>query len=287
LNGKLYVLGMQHKLYACSDTEELISWDMFSVPVRGSGLGTYNSNLVLAGGTSTNKVWVSDTGINWKPSLPPLQTRRYRPCLINTGSPEYLIIAGGFEDSRCKAVRNSTVLKVEVLVGKQWLSIQSLPKPYYYCLGPLIHDRILYLNLVDRSKDFISYIYCEMDALVKACANVSRMANPGPLWKELSGSEDVECCCLTSFRKKLIIIPNALVYWNSDWTSICARSPSSGSETSWISVGESPGGISAATHLPTGELVVVGVRDNRGALLKASTRGTYCCMCMHEVIPPS
>ena len=32
LNGRLYVLGMQHKLYACSNTEELISWDLYSVP---------------------------------------------------------------------------------------------------------------------------------------------------------------------------------------------------------------------------------------------------------------
>lgn len=279
LNGTLYVLGMQHKLYACSNTEELISWDLYSVPARGSGLGTYHSQLVLAGGSSTNKVWVSDKGINWKPSLPPLLTRRYRPCLVNTGSPEFLVIAGGFEDSRCKAVRKSTVLEVEVLVGKQWLSIQPLPKPYYYCLGPLVHNGILYLSLVDRSRDFISHIYCKMESLVAACTQVTPTSSKsGLVWKELTECGENASCCLTTFKDKLIAIPNLLIYWNYAGAAVSLYAhllSTSHVTSSWVNVGESLDGISAATLLPTGELVVVGFTNGRSALLKASTKGSY------------
>lgn len=293
LNGKLYVLGMQHKLYACSNTEELLSWDLYTVPARGSGLGTYRSQLVLAGGTSTNKVWVSDEGTNWSLSLPPMPTKRYRPCLVNTGSPEYLVIAGGFEDSRCKAERNSTVLEVEVLVGKKWLMIQPLPKPYYYCLGPLVHNGILYLNLVDRSKASISYIYCKMETLVGVCAEVSSHRTPknsGFEWKELTGHGEDTSCCLTAFKDKLIAlaIPNLLVYWDGGYTGIIplyAYLVSFSHEaSSWVNVGESLDGISAATYLPSGELVVVGFRNRQGVLLKASTRGMETAECGNSLI---
>lgn len=212
---------------------------------------------------------------------------------MNTGSPEYLVIAGGFEDSRCKAERNSTVLEIEVLVGKKWLMIQPLPKPYYYCLGPLVHNGILYLNLVDRSKASISYIYCKMETLVGVCAEVSSHRTPknsGFEWKELTGHGEDTSCCLTAFKDKLIAlaIPNLLVYWDGGYTGIIplyAYLVSFSHEaSSWVNVGESLDGISAATYLPSGELVVVGFRNRQGVLLKASTRGMETAECGNSLI---
>ena len=91
-------------------------------PSKGYGISTYRSQLVLVGGLdpttqqATNKVWVSDDGSKWESSLPPLPTARKDPLVVNTGSPEYLIVIGAEE-------RN-----VDVLMGEQWMSAQPLQK---------------------------------------------------------------------------------------------------------------------------------------------------------------
>jgi hypothetical protein len=65
-----------------------------------SGLSTYHSQLVLVGGQlngcPTNKVWVSDDGYSWNTSLPSMPTAREFPIVVNTGTPEYLLVAGGY-----------------------------------------------------------------------------------------------------------------------------------------------------------------------------------------------
>ena len=110
-----------------STDTELASWTSLSVPgdVVRFGLGTYHSQLVLAGGwiSSAKKcvtdVWASDGGTSWQQSesLPPLSMACSMPAIINTGSPEYLLVAGGYDSNLEPLVR------VDVLIEKQWVSL--------------------------------------------------------------------------------------------------------------------------------------------------------------------
>lgn len=55
---------------------------------------------MLLGGRNTatredpDEVWVSEDGTNWQQSLPPMSERRVWATALNTGSPEYLVVAG-------------------------------------------------------------------------------------------------------------------------------------------------------------------------------------------------
>ena len=91
-------------------------------PVNCSCLGLYPYHLPLpASGNITNKLWTSDTGIIWHPSLPPMPTRRYHSVAVNIGSdPECLVVAGGTNGSM-------NLDTVEVLVGEQWSTLERLP----------------------------------------------------------------------------------------------------------------------------------------------------------------
>ena len=82
---------------------ELTSWTLLkTAPVKLFSLSTYKSKLVMVGGREiaapgnpTNRLSWSNDGGNWHPLLPPMLTNRYLPAVINTISPEYLVVAGG------------------------------------------------------------------------------------------------------------------------------------------------------------------------------------------------
>jgi hypothetical protein len=121
-------------------------WKELDAPSYFSGLSTYHSQLVLVGGEisgrPTNKVWVSDDGYSWNTSLPPMPTARVWPGVVNTGTPEYLLVVGGHP---CEEV-------VEVLMEGQWW---SLPYTYYHGLAT-IHCGTLHIRAV----------YCDLQALL-------------------------------------------------------------------------------------------------------------------------
>ena len=78
-----------------------------NTPSKYFGLTTYQSKPVLVGGTTSrfsafNELWtLSDDRTEWvhTDALPPMPTARWSPSVVNAGTPECLIIAGG--TNRC------------------------------------------------------------------------------------------------------------------------------------------------------------------------------------------
>jgi hypothetical protein len=141
-----------------------------SLPSRHPGLSTYHSQLVFVGGQlsdgCTNKVWVSDDGCSWNStSLPPLPRAKAWPTVVNTGAPEYLLVAGGWPPSQ--------VLVVEVLMEGQWWTLPSLPSPFYHGCQSIVHNGNLYIDNV----------HCDLQALLASCGNPNRAA-PDNLWRK-------------------------------------------------------------------------------------------------------
>ena len=115
--------------------------------VTNFGLGTYHTQLVLVGGMNqsyevVSDVWVSKDGTEWRQSesLPPLPTPCQKPAVINTGSPEYLIVAGGYAEILLYKALDT----VFVIGDRQWFFVGHLPIPYGI-FKFTIHNGNLYL----------------------------------------------------------------------------------------------------------------------------------------------
>lgn len=128
---------------------DISSWNVIAtLPwVTEFALSTYHSKLVLVGGKEqsvfskcTNKLWASGDGINWQPSLPPMPTKRFSPVAVNTGDPEYLVVAGG-------VVPFSHMIAdvAEVWLGKEWATLQPLPLRYHN-IAHTLHNGNLFLG---------------------------------------------------------------------------------------------------------------------------------------------
>ena len=86
----------------------------------------------------TNELWTSDTGRDWQPSLPLMQTKRHRATALSIGSsPQYLVVAGGH------GTKDMPLNVVEVLVGEQWTTVDPIPKRCYSS-NLILHDENLY-----------------------------------------------------------------------------------------------------------------------------------------------
>ena len=160
------------------------------------GISTYRSQLVLVGGLdpstqqATNKVWVSDDGSKWEPSLPPLPTVHDYPMVVNTGSLEYLTVIGGcvqFKDG-------GTNVEVLVLIGEQWMSAHPIPllssQPPLFsrprrrgidCIAHTIHDKNLFIL-----RGWSSSLYCKLDSLLATANFESTSSPPESVWKEFA-----------------------------------------------------------------------------------------------------
>ena len=158
--------GSRGELHCCSTTD-LSSWTSLAVPgVKKFGLGTYRSQLVLVGGVNcTHKVvgdvWASEDGTKWQQSesLPPLPTPCQQPAVINIGSPEYLIVAGGYRNT----VQFRALDTISVLGEGQWFLVEHFPVPSG-SIKYTIYNGNLYL-----SGNIRSTCYCKVESLIAAC----------------------------------------------------------------------------------------------------------------------
>lgn len=277
LNSKLY-LGISNARRGPTGSLFVFSTDLKSwrrlrpLPCVFFGLSTYRSQLVLVGGLDleskrpTNKVWVSDDGVTpWQALLPPMQTKRCSPTVANTGDPEYLVVAGG------------SAREVEVLVGQQWVSIVPLPSVARAVNNTLHNGNLYFTASLPGPSNWV--VYCRLQALVNACANPGAITDPFGLWKLLptsynfGGFFDEASYTIASFGKHLILTreiddgPTVHVY--------CATTKS------WVHVGY----LADAFMLErsklfrvfptTRELAVIGMNDNKIAVMKGSVKGKH------------
>ena len=246
---------------------DLNSWSQVTTPTRFYGLTTYHSQVVLVGGEepdthmATNKLWTLKGGTNWEPSLPPMPTSRLYSSALNTGSPECLVVSGGFKGGFMNVV--------EILKDNEWLSVQPLPKTCS-CLKSTLHKGRLYL--MGGYEQGPSVFHCKLESLLNE-NYTQEMSHSSGLWSELQ--THLELSSPSSFANQLISTGGWLSGVHS--SEICAYSPHT---LSWLHVGNVPikSRRTATIVLPTGELVVLGgwgVSRKSNRVFKASLKGDY------------
>ena len=238
------------KLFMTNTVNKRLVWDVCRTPTERYALTTYHSQLVLVGGRDpftrepSNMLWTlsSDAGMNWQPSIQEMPTKRWGASAMNTGTPEYLVVAGGKE---CSVYELDTV---EVFTGKEWCTVDPLPQNccYHKCI---LHGGKYYL--CGGYPQNIAYC-CDIKSILKSCDQSG--INKAFVWSQFEFP--LKYSGLASFGQQLISIGGIT---NDSYRSpdIFALSPLS---QSWIHVGKLPIELDSAASivLPTGELVVIG-----------------------------
>ena len=259
----LYVGANDAKLFISKNATTPLVWDVCHTPIERYALTTYHSQLVLVGGWKpsvlepTNKLWTlsSDAGMNWQPSIQEMPTKRWGASAMNTGTPEYLVVAGGV------GIYDSALDKVEVFTGKKWCTVEPLPELHFY-LKWALHKGKYYLC---GGYPTNSAVYCcDIKSILKSCEQSGVNTTPFPLWSQFPVPS--EFSSLVSFGQNLISIA-----YNSS-PDVVALSPLN---QSWVHVGKLPVALDSAASivLPTGELLVIGGISLYSSVLKATLRG--------------
>ncbi len=167
LNDKVAILTSNYEmscdvLYIAS--VDLKSWKTSTLPYRSMSLTTYRSQFVAVGGwdrsnvTAINQLFTSDTGLEWQPSLPPMQTKRYYVSCIGTRSPPLLVVAGGLG---CNAIFLDIV---EVLLEEWWYTVDPVPKPYHGMAATLHQDEVVFTDWHSAT-----IFKCDCTSLISSC----------------------------------------------------------------------------------------------------------------------
>ena len=234
---------------------DLAAWKVLPLtPVSEFTVSTYDSELVLVGGfvgewpniITSNKLWVYDNDA-WHCSLPPMPTCRYDPVVVNTGTPEYLVVAGGY--------RYDPIKVVEVLMEGQWVSCAPL---YSHPRDGCIQNGNLYFSCHN------SMVYCQLESLVKACVQPDGVSDTGGLWNCLHVPH-AYCTYvgMVGYGKFLTCQTSS--------GDLHALSPDT---ESWVHVGRLDTGGRLMT-LCTGELAVI-AKYNSILVKLFSVKGMYC-----------
>ena len=155
----------------------LHSWTTTTLPYRLMSLTTYQSKFVVVGGRHpstierTNLLFTSDTGLQWKPSLPPMPTKRSSTSSVCIESPEVLVVAGGYSLSMELDV-------VELLLGDQWNTVEPLPV-HDYGMHSTLHDGNLYFT---GGWQYNTVCTCSCTSLISSCGN--NTTTDRPLWRQ-------------------------------------------------------------------------------------------------------
>ena len=193
-------------LYKSSDN--LHSWELLSsqstlecisssfLPARGSTLTTYQSQLLLLGGTyisrkffgfgTNSKIWSYDfaQGSFTQSSYPPVIIQYEYTSAINPKDPECLILATGHH-------RHSLSV-VEVLIENQWYISLPLPKPSISCLT--VHEGELF-----SASDTTLY-HCSLQSMIDCCVQQDVISNN--IWKKIVTNAPLSS--LISFGQRLL-----------------------------------------------------------------------------------
>ena len=183
----------------------------------------------------TNLLFTSDTGLQWQPSLPPMPTKRSHTSSVSTRSPEVLVVAGGQISSGLE------LNVVELLLGDQWSTVDSLPAPCYYMCSTL-HDGNLYIT----GQDATLYT-CSCTSLISSCGNTT--TTDRPLWRQFKAPGGGTAAAV-SYSSRLLSIDTKYtikVYSSvsQSWVEATSTGDRSHEYTNFV----------AAAVLPTGEFV--------------------------------
>ncbi len=203
-----------------------------SLPVESKALTHYHSQLVLVGeqhsyDDPSNELWVSADGINWRQSLPPRRIKRRGVSVINTGSPECLVVVGG-----CLAHKSADVDAVEVLVNEEWFIVQHLPNsvkdPKCY-----VHNGTLIV--VSRIDDDPAYC-CHVESLLASCVpsqGGEKASQSCDTWKSFNKLDEL-CMSWSRFSSFLSFQQQLVAFTRYSIEMFCPFSQT------WIKLGNLP-----------------------------------------------
>ncbi len=163
---------------------DLHSWTTTRAPYEHSSLTTYQSKFVLVGGYHpstyelTNSLLTSTTGLDWKPSLRAMPTRRSYPSSVSGGSPEVLVVAGGSGSQYLDVV--------EVLLNDHWTTADSLPSSCWIMRSTFHEGNFYFTGGVDKEK--ILFI-CSLESLIASASN-SRTRRQ-TIWRTVTTLTDI------------------------------------------------------------------------------------------------
>ncbi len=146
---------------------DLHSWTTTLAPYKYSSLTTYQSKFVLVGGVHpstgiTNSLLTSTTGLDWKPSLRAMPTRRFWASSVSGGSPEVLVVAGG-TGSHYKDLD-----VVEVLLNDHWTTADSLSSSCYN-MRSTFHEGNFYFTGGNDKREIL--FICSLESLMASASN--------------------------------------------------------------------------------------------------------------------
>ena len=256
LGDKLYV-GGGWTLGSTRDAARLYIYtpttDTIDTPVYRFALITYHSQLVLVGGREyvgegrdgpvTSKLWTLTEHDQWRETLPPMITKRYRASAVEFAGK--IIVAGGTDDEM------ESIDIVEVYNGHHWTKAQCLPKPDYNMKSTVLDGHWYLMGGGGQGKEVY---YAPLDSLVASCQPSEK---PLPsVWERLPDVPH-EGSSTAVFGNRLIAVGGG---YPSPSSSIHAYSPNT---QSWVHVGDMPVELcyTCTAVLPTGELMVIGGRS--------------------------
>lgn len=277
-----------HSLLLCSSLE-FKSWTRLPTSdILFFGLSTYHSKLVRVGGTrydgkeseDSGEVFVSDDGITWHDSLPPMPTKRSQPTVIY--SAEYLVVAGGSSTSPDFHFLDT----VEALVDGQWYTIEPIPIPCCVTNGCFHHGKF-FMTPSPRGAYTYMVFFFEVETLLAQCAEsaAGKELTDG-LWDYIDKDHDVGLAGSGYDEDQFTVLFSSLggclvtakfPHWRDD-QYIYAHSPLT---KSWVPVVDSIyllDDVSRTIPLPTGQLLLFesSYRKVRTEIFKVTLQGMEC-----------
>jgi len=169
-------------------------------------LTTYQSKFVLVGGLHpstreyTNALLTSSKGRYWKPSLPPMPTKRYDTSSVSTRSPEVLLVVAGGQSSKYKDLN-----VVEVLCdGDEWITVDPLPAPASGMPSTLHDGKLYFMKCGDQGSTVFT---CSCTSLISSFSKSSgsNTSTHAPLWKQIQVPGEWTTA-IVSHSSRLVII---------------------------------------------------------------------------------
>ncbi len=133
----------------------------------------------------------STTGLDWEPSLRAMPTPRYRSSSVSGGSPEVLVVAGGWGS------HDEELDVVEVLLNDHWTTADSLPSSCSN-MRSTFHEGNFYFT-EGEGKEKILFI-CTLESVIASASN--GRTTPLTIWRRVTTSTHTSA--ITSSLSNLI-----------------------------------------------------------------------------------
>ena len=166
-------------------------------PTRWSTLATFDSQLVLAGGTidsvkATNELWaLRDDGYTWEQPFPPMPQACWGASAVSSG--DHLLIAGGVGSDH--PLTTLDTVQIYSASSKMWVLSKPLPKCCYFMKSTLL-DGDWYL--AGGRWQYRKIFHASLESLIET-------SRKKEIWKSLPDTSR-RCCSISACHGQLIAV---------------------------------------------------------------------------------